>query len=47
MDGLGQIAGNAKKKIIESGEQNLTISYVNSGKEVLVFFNKSLNLSQE
>jgi len=47
MDGLGQIAGNAKKKIIGSGEQNLTISYVNSGKEVLVFFNKSLNLSQE
>lgn len=47
MDGLGQMAGNAKDKMIESGEQNLTISYVNSGKEVLVFFNESINLNQE
>lgn len=47
MDGLSKIASNAKDKIIESGEQNLTISYVNSGKEVLVFFNKTINLSEE
>ena len=47
MDGLGSIATNAKNKIIESGERNLTISYVNSGKEVLVFFNKSLKLKGE
>ncbi len=47
MDGLSSIADNAKSKVIESGEQNLTISYVNSGKEVLVFFNKSLKLSGE
>lgn len=47
MDGLSGIATNAKNKIIESGERNLTISYVNSGKEVLVFFNKSLKLGGE
>jgi hypothetical protein len=47
MDGLSSIATNAKNKIIESGEKNLTISYVNSGKEVLAFFNKSLKLSGE
>ncbi|MBG60555.1 MAG: hypothetical protein CMJ16_08870 [Peredibacter sp.] len=45
MDGLSKMAGNAKDKIIESGEQNLTISYVNSGKEVLVFFNESIKLN--
>lgn len=47
MDGLSSIATNAKSKIMESGEKNLTISYVNSGKEVLVFFNKSLKLNGE
>lgn len=47
MDGLSSIATNAKNKIIESGEKNLTISYVNSGKDVLVFFNKSLKLNGE
>lgn len=47
MDGLSSIATNAKNKIIESGEKNLTISYVNSGKEVLVFFNESLKLNGE
>ncbi len=47
MDGLLGVSENAKQKIMESGERNLTISYVNSGKEVLVFFNKSLNLNKE
>ena len=47
MDSLSNIATNAKNRIIESGEKNLTISYVNSGKEVLVFFNKSLKLNGE
>lgn len=47
MDGLLSVSENAKQKIMESGERNLTISYVNSGKEVLVFFNKSLNLDKE
>lgn len=47
MDGLLSVSENAKQKIMESGERNLTISYVNSGKEVLVFLNKSLNLNKE
>jgi len=47
MDGLLGVSNNAKQKIIESGERNLTISYVNSGKKVMVFFNKSLNLSEK
>lgn len=45
MDGLLSVSENAKEKIMESGERKLTISYVNSGKEVLVFFNKTLNLT--
>jgi hypothetical protein len=47
MDGLLGISDNAKQKIMESGERNLTISYVNSGKEVLIFFNKTLNLRKQ
>ena len=47
MDGLLGISDNARQKIMESGERNLTISYMNSGKEVLIFFNKSLNLSEK
>jgi hypothetical protein len=47
MDGLLGVSDNAGQKIRESGEQNLTISYVNSGKEVLIFFNKTLNLSEK
>lgn len=43
-DGLNNIARNAQQSLIQSGEQNLTISYVNSGKEVLIFFNKTLKL---
>ncbi len=45
LDGLSGIASNAKNKIIESGERALSISYVNAGKKVLVFFNKSLSLN--
>jgi len=47
MDGLLGVSDNARQKIIESGERNLTISYVNSGKEVLIFFNKTLNLRKQ
>ena len=47
LGGLSNIAGNVRSKIVESGEKNLTISYVNSGKRVLVFFNKTLNLNKE
>lgn len=44
LGGLIGIAENARKETSESGEQTLTISYINSGKEVLVFFNQSLLL---
>ncbi len=47
LGGLVGVAGNVKSKVSESGEKNLTISYVNSGKELLVFFNQSLNLNKE
>ncbi len=47
MGGLMGVASNIRSKVEESGEKNLTISYVNSGKEVLVFFNKSLTIGKE
>ena len=47
MGGLMGVASNVREKVQESGEKNLTISYVNSGKEVLVFFNKSLKMAKE
>ena len=47
MGGLMAVGENAKKKVAESGEKNLQIGYVNSGKQVLVFFNQTLNLTQE
>jgi len=47
LGGLVGVAENARGKIAESGEQRLTISYINSGKEVLVFFNQSLNMQKE
>lgn len=46
MGGLMGVAGNVKDKIQESGEKNLSIAYVNSGKDVLVFFNKSLKMNK-
>jgi len=46
MGGLMNTATNVKETIEESGEKNLTIAYVNSGKEVLIFFNKTLKLSK-
>ncbi len=46
MGGLMGVAGNVRDKIEESGEKNLSIAYVNSGKEVLVFFNKSLKMKK-
>jgi len=46
LGGLTGIAKNANKKIAESGEKNLTIAFVNAGKEVLVFFNQSLTLTK-
>lgn len=47
LEGLVGVTDNAREKVIESGESLLSISYVNSGKSVLLFFNSSLNLSKE
>lgn len=47
LGGLMGVAGNAKNKVLESSERNLTVAYVNSGKEVLIFFNSSLNMQKE
>ncbi len=47
LEGLVGVTDNAREKIIESGESRLSISYVNSGKSVLLFFNSSLNLLKE
>ncbi|MDC1174645.1 hypothetical protein OAT67_04600 [Bacteriovoracaceae bacterium] len=47
MGGLMGVASNIRDKVENSGEKNLTISYVNSGKEVLVFFNESLKMGKE
>ena len=46
LGGLTGIASNANKLIKKSGEKNLSIAYVNAGKEVLVFFNQSLILTK-
>ena len=42
--GVSEITENIRRKIVESGEQKIAISYVNAGKEVLVFFNQAINL---
>ncbi|MBI2522487.1 MAG: hypothetical protein HYV97_18850 [Bdellovibrio sp.] len=47
LNGLMSVGENAQKKVAESGEKNLQIGYVNSGKQVLVFFNQTLNLTLE
>lgn len=47
LNGIVGVASNVREKVAKSGEQNLSISYVNSGKEVLVFFNQSLLLNSE
>ena len=44
LNGLAKTAKNAESKIRGSGEGTLSISYVHSGKAVLVFFNKTLKL---
>lgn len=46
IDGLIGIGANAKNKIDESSNKKIEISYVNSGKRILVFFNSSLNLTE-
>ena len=47
LNGLTETAKNAESKIRGSGERVLSISYVHSGKAVLVFFNKTLELEGE
>ena len=47
LSGLGAIAGNAREKIVQSGDETLSIAYINAGKSVLVFFHQSLELDGE
>lgn len=47
LNGLMGVANNVNQKISESGERKIEISYVNSGKKALIFFNSSLNLSKD
>jgi hypothetical protein len=47
LGGLSQIAANANKKIASSGESELSISFINSGKEVIIFFDQTLNLNKD
>ena len=46
MGGLMGVAQNVRSKINQAGEQKLSISFVNSGKKVIIFFNKTLNLEE-
>lgn len=45
LGGLMGVADNTRERVARSGEENLSVSYLNSGKPVLVFFNQSLILS--
>jgi len=42
LGGLMGVSENAKDKIAESAEKNLSIAFINAGKEVLVFFNQGV-----
>lgn len=44
LSGLKAIAGNANKKIKQSGNQNLQVALVNSGREVIIYFDKGVVL---
>ena len=44
--GTEEIAESIREKIISSGEKKVTIAYVNSGKKVLIFFNKTVLLKK-
>ena len=46
LGGLMGVSENAKEKISESAEKNISIGFINAGKEVLVFFNQSLNFKE-
>jgi len=47
LGGLMNVAQQANSKIAESKDRNLNISFVNSGKEVIVFFNRGIKLKQK
>ena len=47
LNGFASMAQNARSKIKTSGEQTLSILFINAGKDVLVFFNKTLDFSKE
>jgi hypothetical protein len=47
LGGLTGIAQSANELVRESGEKNLSVAFVNAGKEVLIFFNQSLSLTKE
>jgi hypothetical protein len=44
LSGLSGVFDNVSNKVSESAEKNLQVSYVNAGKEVIIFFNESLTL---
>lgn len=44
LSGVSSIASGVKSKIKESDEKNLTVSLINSGREVTIFFNKEVIL---
>lgn len=45
--GLLNIADNVKNRIIESGNKVIKMNFINSGKRVVLFFNKTLDLIKE
>lgn len=47
LNGLVGASDNIKESIRNAGQQNIEISFVNSGKEILVFFNESLTIDKE
>jgi len=47
LGGLMNVAEHTNSKIAESSERNLNISFVNSGKEVIVFFNRGIKLEKK
>ena len=45
--GLMNIADNVKNRIVESGNKVIKINFVNAGKRVVIFFNKTLDLTKK
>lgn len=46
LEGLTSLSSNVTNQINESTEKNVQVSYVNTGKRVIIFFNESLNLTK-